>query len=100
MPKRSKIKSIEKMLSLPQCKRPRRKLRHSLKSPERRQKRRLSSLDNGMLSWLKEQSKSRKIKKLLNLQSNRKLLKKKLTERLLRPKRRHKLKLKEFMSKN
>jgi hypothetical protein len=40
--KRSKIKLIEKMPSLLQCKKPKRKLKHSLKLPGRRLKRRLS----------------------------------------------------------
>jgi hypothetical protein len=66
LPKRSKIKSIEKMLSLPQCKRQRRKLRHSPKSPERRQKRRPNLQDNGTQLWPRELSKREKIKKLLN----------------------------------
>ena len=66
MLKRSKIKSIEKMLSLLQCKRRKRRLRHSQKLPEKRQKRRPNLQDNGTQLWPRELSKREKIKKLLN----------------------------------
>lgn len=49
---------------------------------------RRNSKDNGMLSWLKEPSKKRKIRKQLNLLSNKKLLKKRVIEKLHWPKRR------------
>jgi hypothetical protein len=42
LPKRSKIKSTERMLSSQLCKKLGRRQKHSLKSPERRLKRRLS----------------------------------------------------------
>lgn len=100
MPKRSKIRSIEKMPSSLLCRRPRRKQRLSLKLPGRRLRRRLSSLDSGTQSWLKELNKRKKTKRLLNWRSNRKLLKKKRIERQLRQRRRLKLKLRESTSKN
>lgn len=42
LPKRSKIKSTERMLSSQLCKKLGRRQKHSLRSPERRLKRRLS----------------------------------------------------------
>jgi hypothetical protein len=53
-----------------------------------------------MLLWRKEQSKREKIKRLLNLPFSKKLPKRRLIERLQKPKRRLKLKLRESMSKN
>lgn len=53
-----------------------------------------------MLLWHKELSKREKIKRLLNLPFSKKLPKKRPIERLQKPKRRLKLRLREFMSKN
>jgi hypothetical protein len=54
LPKRSKIKSTERMLNSLPCSKLRRRKKHLLKSLEKR------------LLWLKEQSKKNKIKPLLN----------------------------------
>jgi hypothetical protein len=66
LPKRSKIKSTERMLNSLPCSKLRRKQKHSPKSLEIRQKKKQSLPGNGMLLWLKEQSKKNKIKPLLN----------------------------------
>ena len=70
LPKRSKIKSTERMLnwdwdSLP-CSKLRRRQKHLPKSLEKRHKKKQSLPGNRMLLWLKEQSKKNKIKPLLN----------------------------------
>jgi len=92
--RRNKIKSIEKMLSLLPCKKPKKKPKLLQKSLEKKLLKRRNFKDNGMLSWLKELSKRRKIRKLLNLPLNRGLPKKRLTEKQLklrkRPSKMHK----------
>lgn len=98
--KKSKTKSIEKMPSSLPCKRPKRKLKLWQRLPGKRPRRKPSLQDNGMLLWHKELSKREKIEKLLNLPFSKRLPKRRPIERLQKPKRRLKLKLREFMSKN
>jgi len=71
LPKRSKIKSTERMLNWNWdsllCSKLRRRQKHLPKSLEKRHKKKKQSLPgNRMLLWLKEQSKKNKIKPLLN----------------------------------
>jgi len=67
LPKRSKIKSTERMLNSLPCSKLRRRKKHLPKSLEKRHKKKKQSLPgNRMLLWLKEQSKKNKIKPLLN----------------------------------
>jgi hypothetical protein len=86
--KKNKIKLTEKMPNLLLCKGLRKKHKLLLKSLVRKLMKKQNSKDNGMLSWLKELNKKRKIRKQQSLLSNRKLQRIKQIKKLPLPSRR------------